>query len=393
MKLMFTSLICHRDVSFFVFNWFCGRSQLNKGFDIPHLLLNDGSLDESDIQLLQSLPNVILDLEPIKTYPSHIHKSVLFAKLECLERAIYKYNADRVILFDCDIFFLKPWDCDLRDMCNAEVGVLRDWCSSIGPAEFRPQYKQVFGVEEDNKQPNCNTGVISLTRDKITKIAPMLEKHLNNPFIISEDQGIIFAAFYGELEYIEGIKCLINGAETSSTMWDWVLNQRGAHLMGLHTRPEGRKSLINQAINNLPDYLHLSQFVPMEKFVSYGLMEYGTYSFQHPLYKIPSTLRGDIVTDALYLHGGSYVKWKLPPFIDELKISEFNCLDTGIKENASAKINSNEIAVGSGLNQYIRNGELTITTENGDGSHLVFLNPRLTINKYKLRSFMGGYLD
>lgn len=377
MNLLFSSLLCHRDVELFKFNWFSMRANLDHGFDIKHLILNDGSLTPQDKEILSCLPGVILDEEPITIYEAP--KPVFLAKLECLKRGFEKYSADRVIVFDCDIFFLRSWESDLRKMLQERTTVLRDWGSSIGPNV--QQYYDLFGVREDLITPNCNTGVISVLKEDYAKISEKLRLHLKTPFLILEDQGIMLAAFHGHLSYCNNIMCLITGIETHSKMWDFALKTSSAvHLMGMRTRPIALHQLVQITLENLPTSIHLSQITPTYKFISWGLMEYGHYNFSVPLQKLPTTSKGEYIYDALYLHGGSQVQWKLPPQFNKFT-TKLICMDTGIPSNVhDTSINGKKFDLNSEISVDL-NGQLEILTENGPGTHLAFLEPRLHINK------------
>jgi hypothetical protein len=379
MKLLFASLICHRDVDIFEYNWFCSRSHLDNGFDIPHLLLSDGSLTDEDRAKLSKLPNVIVEDEPITLYD--VPKAALLGKLECFKRGFEKYGAKRVVVLDCDIFFLKNWDPDLRKICTSDAICLRDWGSSLGPNVAK--YKNFFGVHEDVTTPNCNTGIMSMPDYQFPKLSNTLSNYLalEDPFLMMEDQGAWFASFYGEITYINGIKCAINNAEYSSELWDWLLSQRGVHLMGMRTRIDGLRSLISKSLSSLPDHIHLSQFTPVDRSISWGLMEYETYHFNVPLQKIPTTHNNKYITDALYLHGGSWAKWELPSRCSVFR-AKLVCMDTGIKSNVKpAIINNNEYPLDREIEVPLT-GELHIATIDGPGTHLAFLNPRVEISKY-----------
>jgi len=374
MDLLFSSLVCHRDVKVWAFNWFCSRVHLDKGFDIPHMLLNDGSLTEEDISFLNSLPNVWVDQEPIYLYD--VPKPKLLGKLQCIERGLFKHNAKRVVVLDCDIFFFKNWDSDLRKICSSDAIAMRDWGSSLGPNVN--QYKHLFGVHEDQVTPNCNTGIFSTTKEHWFRVEAALQKHLNSPFLIMEDQGIWFAAFYGNLQYVNNIKCVINGAENFPDLWNWVLKQKGAHLQGMRVRPQGFKSLVETSLQNLPYTLHLQQISPKHKHVSYGLMEYETYSFESPWQQLPSKCKGNFVTDALYMHGGSWASWHL-----DKRFNKFTCkviaLDSALPQNIQPiKINGNEFPLWSDVDLPL-DGELRIETQHGPGAHIAFEKPTLYI--------------
>ena len=77
--LLFSSLICHRDVDIFILNWFTMRVHLTKGFDIPHLILHDGTLTAEDKLKLEKLTKVVVLDKPVVLHP--VPKPVYLAKL------------------------------------------------------------------------------------------------------------------------------------------------------------------------------------------------------------------------------------------------------------------------------------------------------------------------
>jgi len=382
MKYVFTSLLCHRDVEIFKFNWFCMRAHIDQGFDIPHIIVSDGSLTEEDIAGLESLPNVFVDEKPIEILigsdGNPVPKAPLLGKLQCHKRCFDNYGADRAILFDCDIFFFHNWESDLRKMLTKRAVVLRDWGSSIGPN--KQQYKDLYGVTEDESTPNANTGVIAYSKEDWGRVDKAVALHLSDTFMMMEDQGAMIAAFHGMLDYATGIRCVINGAENRSDLWPFYLQQPAIHLMGMRTRPSGLLDAVNHSLLSLPEYLHLSQFVPSEKFISFGLLEYDHYSYIARLQKIPSMFNGSYISDALYLHGGSWVKWKLPPRCKRF-VSQYICLDTGLSYNAEpVVINGQRFDLNDDISVDLE-GELHIQTQHGPGTHLAFLTPRIEVDR------------
>jgi hypothetical protein len=382
MRYAFTSLLCHRDVEIFKFNWFCMRAHLDHGFDILHIIVSDGSLTEEDVATLEALPNVSVEEDPIEILTGSDGKSVpkapLLGKLQCHKRCFDNHDVDRAILFDCDIFFFNNWESDLRKILTERAVVLRDWGGSLGPNG--EQYTKLFGVYQDETTTNCNTGVIGLNKEDYYLVEEKIDLHLKDTFMIMEDQGIIFAAFYGNLTYVNGIKCVINGAENRFDMWPHFLRQNAIHLMGMRTRPEGLKQSIDHSLKSLPTILPLRNFTPIEKNVSWGLLEFGHYSFKARLQKIPSTVDGKYVNEAMYLHGGSSLKWKLPDRLNRFT-TQFVCMDTGIKENVRpAVINGKEYTLGEEIDIEL-NGSLEISTQHGPGTHLAFIKPRLWVDK------------
>lgn len=375
MDLLFSSLVCHRDVKVWAFNWFCSRIHLDRGFDIPHMLLNDGSLTPEDMKFLNSLPNVWVDSQPI--YLHDVPKPQLLGKLECIERGFQKHNAKRVVVMDCDIFFWENWDSELRKVCSSEAIAMRDWGSSLGPNVS--QYRHLFGVHEDQVTPNCNTGIFSTTQDQWHHVESALQKHLNSPFMIMEDQGIWFAAFYGRLQYINNIKCVINGAETVPDLWNWILSQKGAHLQGMRVRKHGFDSLVKHCLEHLPQSIHLKQISPQRKHISYGLMEYDTYSFAAPWQMLPSASQGRYLTDALYMHGGSWALWKFDKRFTKFTTKVLG-LDSGVMQNIKpVVINGQEFPLWSEV-EVLLDGELRIGTQHGSGTHIAFEHPTLHLS-------------
>lgn len=358
------------------------RVHLDHGFDIPHLVLNDGSLTEEDFRRLEQLPNILIEYEKVHMY-DNVPKPVYLAKLECFNVGFNKYKAERVVIFDCDIFFFRSWEADLRKIVTAPAIVLRDWGSSLGPNV--EQYKQLFGVHEDTITPNCNTGINSITRDQYPKLLSAIEKHVANPFLIMEDQGVTFAAFYGELQYINGIKCAVWGGESDSNIKKWWYQQNALHLMGMRERPQALKECIELSIKNLPDSIPLKQFTPVQKYISWGLLEYDTYNFNATYQYFPSTYQGRYITDAVYLHGGSTVKYRLPPQLRTFEVSKVACMDTGIAQNLHyVSINNCNFARESTVSITLEAQELMIQTHQGDGTHVALLEPKLIIDKKEL---------
>lgn len=376
-KILFASLLCHRDVEIFKFNWFSSRIHIDHGFDIPHLILSDGTLTESDVKSLEKLPNLIIDLEPITLY-DNIPKPFLVAKVECFQRGFFKYNYDRVVVFDGgDVFLYRPWDCILNKILTSDAICLRDWSSSIGWEV--PAFKEVFGVVEDLENPCCNTGIYSIPKELYHKIPPTIEKHRARPHHIAEDQGIFFASFYGQLSYITEVTGLINGIEYSDDTWNQLLDTHiGAHLQGLRVRPKGLSSLVGYSIDRLPEFVPLSQFTPVSKHIAYGLMIYGAYNYPSPLEAYPSTYRGQYIVDGLYLHAGSVVEWQLPLQCKSFE-SKLICMDNG-DANACfpVLINDKVFHLGDDINVPL-NGKLKISTLYSEKGYFCFLKPKIRI--------------
>ena len=382
MKYMFTSLLCHRDVAIFKFNWFCQRAHLDRGFDIPHVIVSDGSLTDEDREELEALPGVIVEKEPIVLHigsdGKQVPKAPLLGKLQCLQRCFENHEADRAVLFDCDIFFFRNWDSDLRKILTERAVVLRDWGSSIGPN--RQEYKALFGVTEDESTPNGNTGVISFDKEDWPRVEEALQKHFSDTFMMMEDQGAMIAAFHGMLSYANGIKCVINGAENHPQLWPYFKQQNAIHLMGMRARPKGLPESVEHSLRQLPEALHIKHFTPSEKLISFGLLEYDHYNYGAHLQKIPSTVNGNYVNNAMYMHGGSWVKWKMPSRCMEFR-ARLSCMDTGITNNVFAvSVNGQRFRVGEDIAVPL-NGELLIETQHGPGTHIVFLEPVVTLDK------------
>lgn len=373
MKLLFTTLLCHRDIDTFIFNWFSCRVNLNKGFQIPHMILQDGTLTEDDFSKLRRLTNIYIEEKPVDLY-SKAPKAKYLAKVKLLEIGFMKYHAERVVIIDADVFFYRPWDSDFSNILMSECIAMMDFGSSLGPN--RPRYKEVFGVDEDEKNPTCNTGVYSITQDQYHKVLLALVKHLNDPFLIMEDQGILFFAAYGHLTYIEHIKVVVNGAGEHKGIWDWILSQNGAHLVSMRVREDEYKSLVEHTLSLLPNRLKPEIFKPIEYHIEGGRLAYDTYTFQFPLPAYPGLCSGNFVTDSLYLSGGSFIKWRLPP-----QITKFECsvmlLDESLKENAKpVEINGQSCSVGFFCVVDIANQELVIRSKPGEKTYYALTFPR-----------------
>lgn len=376
MKLLFATLLCHRDIEFFLLNWFTMRVHLDHGFDIPHLILNDGTLTDEDFSKLNRLPNLLIEKEKVHLY-DYVPKPIYLAKLEGFNIGFNKYDAERVVVMDCDIFYFKNWESDLRKICQSPSIALRDWGSSLGPNV--DQYRNLFGVHEDAITPNCNSGISSMTKDQYPKLKAALEKHLSDPFLIMEDQGVLFAAFYGQLEYVNGIKCAVMGGENIPEIKNWWFSQNAVHLMGMRERQEALKECIELSIQNIPKSLPLKQFTPEGKQISWGLLEHDTYSFNSVLQYYPSSYQYRYITDATYFHGGSHLVYKFPPHANRFT-AKFICMDTGIADNVlPLSINGQEFQLEADIDVKL-DGTLSIISQNGNGAHLALLSPRVHLN-------------
>jgi len=377
MKPLFATLLCHRDCEIFKFNWFAMRYHLEKGFDLPHLILNDGSLTEEDIASLKELPNIFI--ENISPYDLPIDRNIVLSKLDGFKLGFEKYGAERVIVFDSDIFFYNNWEADLRKICMSDVTCLRDWGSSLGPNGDK--YKELFGVYEDSVTPNSNTGIASFTKKDLPALLEKLQIHIENPFNILHDQGVFFAAFYGKIEYIKGIKCLITGGENVPKIIDWILGHSACHLMGMRTRLPALKFFLEKSKGSLGD-INLSQFTPVDKFISWGVLEHETYCYKDRFNYYPSKYQDEFVTDAMYMHAGSSVLYDLPPFFKSFKTQPV-ILDTGIKNDIEIWINGNLYKPGDMIELPIEK-QLKIQTSGAPGGHLAFLSPTLVLKEIEL---------
>ena len=373
MKILFASLLCHRDVQVFKFNWFSTRMHLDHGLDYPHLILNDGTLTENDLKTLQELPGITIDPDPIVLHP--VPNPILTAKIQCFERGFAKYGADRVVIFDPDVFIFKSWDSVLSKILMSGAICLRDWGSSLGPEQDK--YKALFGFLEDSGTPSCNTGLYSIPKGLYCKIPPVIEKHIGTPFKIMEDQGVFFAAFYGQMDYITGIRCLINGIEEHDYMWNHILtNSLGAHLQGMRVRLKGLASLMNHTINRCPKKIHLSQITPIAKNINYGMLNFGAYNYTAPWQEIPTQWEGKYVMDGMYMHSGSWAEWRLPPQVTHFE-SKYICLSTGIPEKClPVRVNGESFGLGADIRVTLK-GSLRIETDYSEGGHICFLHPTL----------------
>ena len=109
-------------------------------------------------------------------------------------------------------------------------------------------------------------------------------------------------------------------------------------------------------------------------------MEYGHYNFTAELQKLPSTANGVFLNDALHLHGGSWVKWILPPRCKTFK-SQLVCADTGIAANVRpVTINGQEFRLNEAIEIPLE-GFLHVSTQDGPGTHLAFKSPRIEVDK------------
>jgi hypothetical protein len=374
MKLLFATLLIHRDVDTFVFNWFCSRVNLNNGFSIPHLIVNDGTWTPEDLDKLRRLTNVLIEETPIELYKT-VPKAKYLAKIKLFELGFMKYHADRVVILDPDVFFYRPWDSDLVNILLSDNIAIMDFGSSLGPNQER--YEQLYGIKRNAKNPTCNTGLVSTTKASYDKILLALVKHLNDPFMIMEDQGICFAAFYDNLNFIQHIKLALNGAVTCGPIWNWILEENGAHLVGMRVRQDEYNKLVDHALSLLPKTLHPSKFQTTEYNVPGGMGNYDMYNFDQPYACYPSQSRGIYVTDAIYVSGESIIKWKFPPQITRFEASVMP-LDSGILGNMlPVEINGQEFPVGWFACVNIKNQELVIRTKPGDRAFFALTSPKL----------------
>jgi len=370
MKLLFSTLLCHRDVETFIFNWFCCRLNLDNGFDIPHLILNDGTLTPDDINKLSLLTKVFIETEPVKLY--NVPKPQYLAKLKGLEVGFIKYNAERVVILDPDVFFIKPWDSDLVNILMSENIAMMDFGSSLGPNQ--EQYKKLYGVLEDELTPTCNTGIFSTTRKYYDNILVKLIMHLNDTFLIMEDQGILFAASYGNLSYIKNIKIAVNGAEYHQALWNWLMSQNGIHLVGMRTRKEAYYRIVD-SIN--VDRIPVKRIKPINYRIKGGILSLDVYDFRFPYANYPGKVKGQYVTDAFYMSGDSRIEWVLPPQINRFEASIMMMDDS--MEGKSVRINNVGYKPG---NFYIMdiNKQLIIETDIGEKVYYAFTFPKFHVN-------------
>jgi len=361
MKLLFATLLCHRDVDTFIFNWFCCRINLSNGFSIPHLILQDGSLTEEDLARLRKLPWVYLIIDPVELY--EVPKPKLLAKLKLLDVGFMKYEAERVVIIDSDVFFYRLWDNDLVNILMSENISMMDFGCSTGPDPDK--YKKYFGVISDEVTPTCNTGIFSTTKKYYPQILLTLIKHIKEPFQIMEDQGVLFTATYGKLSYIQGIKVVINGSGDQPVIWDHILKQNGAHLVGMRTRKDEYNRLISHVISLMPQKIHPKYFPVSEYSIYNGRLEYDIYSFKFPYAAYPSQCNGVWVTDAIYLSKQSHIRWYLPPQITKFEAS-IMVLDGSVKEGIRPiLINGQHYPVGSFQIIDIKDHILHIDTRSG----------------------------
>ena len=249
MKILFGTLLCHRDVETFLFNWFVSRIHLKRGFSIPHLILNDGTLTEEDFIKLDKLTNVVVERDKVAFYK--VPEPEYTAKLKLFEIGFMKYKAERVVVLDPDVFFFRPWDSDLADILLSDAIALMDFGYSCGPNQKR--YEEIFKAPRNSTTPTCNTGVFSTTPEHYYRILLNLVTQVNsNELFILGDQGICFSAFHGMLSYVQGIKVAANGAGLHKEVWEWLLSQNGVHLLSMRTRREEYYSVVEHVLNLLP---------------------------------------------------------------------------------------------------------------------------------------------
>jgi hypothetical protein len=374
MKLLFATLLIHRDVDTFIFNWFCSRVNLDNGFSIPHLIVNDGTLTPEDLEKLRRLTNVIVEETPVEVY-NNVPKAKYLAKIKLFEKGFMKYDADRVVILDPDVFFYRPWDSDLVNILLSDNIAIMDFGSSLGPNIEK--YEQLYGIKRNAKNPTCNTGLVSTTKAFFNKILLALVTHLNDPFMIMEDQGICFAAFYDNLNFIQHIKLALNGAVTCPAIWEWVLKENGAHLVGMRVRRDEYNRLVDHALSLLPETLHPSKFKTTEYTVPGGMGNYDMYNFDLPYAAYPSGVKGIYLTDAIYLSGGSTIKWHFPPQVTKFEASVMP-LDGGIVANMKpVEINGQEFPIGWFACVDVKNQELVIKTKPGEKAFCALILPKL----------------
>ena len=374
MKLLIASLLIHRDVDTFIFNWFCSRIHLKDGFSLPHLILNDGSLTDDDFRKLERLTNIIIEKDPVEIYKD-VPRDKYLAKVKLFEIGFVKYNAERVLIMDPDIFFLRSWDSDLVKILMSDFICQLNFGSGIGPEPDK--YKQLFMISENAQNLACNSGMVSTTKKDYHRILLSLVTHLNDPFLIMEDQGVLFAAGYGIMSYIDGIKVAVNGAGEYKETWDWLMSQNGVHLVTMRQRKKEYEWVVQHALNLLPRTVHLDTFKPVDYHIDGGILSYGTYNFDFPYAMFPSRCKSIFVTDALYLSGGSYIKWIFPPQITKFEASIMP-LDNSIQENMKdIEINGNRYMLGTFNIIDLPNHELMIKTLPGEKTYYALTYPKL----------------
>jgi hypothetical protein len=372
MKLLFGTLLCHRDVDTFIFNWFCSRVHLKQGFSIPHLIINDGTLTEEDFGKLDQLVNVVVEKEPVNFYK--VPEPEYTAKLNLFELGFMKYKAERVVVLDPDVFFFRAWDSDLVDILLSDAIALMDFGYSCGPNQKR--YEEIFKAPRNNVTPTCNTGIFSTKTEHYHKILLNLVTQVNSKELyILGDQGICFSAFHGMLKYIQGIKVAANGAGLHKEVWEWLLGQNGVHLLSMRTRQEEYYSVVDNTMKLLPKELLISCFPPEVYSANGAMYSYDVYDFDRPLQSYPSLCHGKYLTDALYFSGESCARWIFPPQIKKFEAT-IEALDYSDKEGMHpVEINGQKYDFGP-VSIPI-NRLLTIRTEPGVRTFYALVKPRL----------------
>lgn len=372
MKLLFATLLCHRDVETFIFNWFCSRIHLKRGFSIPHLILNDGTLTEKDFKSLHNLTNMYIEEAPVELY--NVPEPKYTAKLKLFEVGFLKHKAERVVVVDPDVFFLRSWDSDLVEILLSDAIALMDFGYSCGPNQKR--YEEIFKAPRDSTTPTCNTGIFSTTLEFYHKILLKLITQVNSrELFILGDQGICFSAFHGMLSYIPGIKVAANGAGLHKEVWNWLLGQNGVHLLSMRTRQNEYYSVVKYAVDLLPKTLSMSNFYP-DKYKADGAMfSYDVYDFDRPLQAYPSLCNGKYLTDAIYFSGDSSARWVLPPQIIKFE-ANIEALEYSDKEKMSlVEINGKEYGFGP-VSVPINDQRLIIKTKPGFRTFYALTRPR-----------------
>jgi len=111
-------------------------------------------------------------------------------------------------------------------------------------------------------------------------------------------------------------------------------------------------------------------------------MEHDTYNFNIPWQALPSKSQGRYITDAIYMHGGSWASWELDKRFDRFT-TKIIALESGLIENIKPiTINDQEFPLWSEVDIPL-DGSLRIETQHGGGSHIVFETPYLQVAKHQ----------
>jgi hypothetical protein len=109
-------------------------------------------------------------------------------------------------------------------------------------------------------------------------------------------------------------------------------------------------------------------------------MEHDTYSFNSPWQALPSRSQGRYITDAIYMHGGSWALWSLDKRFNRFT-TRVIAIETALVDNIKpVTINGQEFPLWSQVDIPL-DGSLRIDTQHGAGTHLAFEVPTLHVSE------------